>query len=1117
MKKSIRKSVSLLLAVIMAFSVFTIVPFTAGAVTPVDTLDLTSHYIDVFYESQAFNTDHFSVVPADTERVVGDDSGWIFDGDNPSTSLATVSALNGETITKIVLYKKTYYYNTPVLTANGNVIPYTQSGNVFTFENVNASSFTLHANENYTGNNFYIQIPKIEVYYTAAVPGKTLQVGTEYYIGDTFKTNGSKYIIPDNRYMNSTDNYDVNAAVQTPTYSSSSNYWYFPDMIRSGWGFGMVDKYFNGTENIAGFKCAGGDGLSSNTAFSFDLIYENETDSREMDFSDVQASGVSIQDASGDPVSLTDGKAEIKTDYTITSTKPLLFPHTSVQQQTDDSKYVYLIKKMVQSDEKVAYDTSAFKGKITSYDRGSYSVQVQGYEGTSPDSFYRNLRSGGSVDVDLSHGTTIIGQDEYYQQYDKFFDIYNSAGENITDQFTFSSKMSSNGYYYYYYYKLKQSLEDDIFVFGTGTEFKLTLPEGVTIANADDIVTAQDGNTYTTLPAAKAILVSDKLLTATSSQGYLSLLGNEFKKVINGKYVYEITVSEALTVNETTIITTQEEFNNAKTGDIIMPVEPLDVYTAGYTSIDYREYFRPDGNYYQGSGSGSSVSSEAEYSYTILPSLSITRNGTHEAYPVNVGKHENDEDYTLEEDKGNAWLITRSYVSQDYGYYASLELEGFNLELADYQFTWAADDRTATVSFDNAAPIDADMSRVEEPDNQQWVYSASSDYKNVTYIETRNVNKFTVKWVDADGTPIETDENVLYGTAPEYNADEPEKDEFTIAYTFTGWTDGKNTYASDALPNVTDDVTYTAVYESERKPIVAGHSITLEGDIGVNFYLRLTEEEAAETEVSFAWNGSSIEEAELIYDSTTGFYKATCPVAVAEMTCPITATITVEGQDQATTDIYSVRDYADVILSEDYRNSYKGRGARSYENLENLVKTMLDYGAKAQNKFKVNTDKLANEGIDYTMQPITASAIPSQMDNFQKANLAQYGLKYYGTSIVFLSKSTLRHYFQVTNADKFNEIKDSITFDEKDATAPKQAKIGEKSGLVYFDMVNISADNIGTPYALTIGNTSLKYAVLDYLRTMIASKSFSKTDKDLATATYWYNQAANTFFQYAVN
>jgi len=77
--------------------------------------------------------------------------------------------------------------------------------------------------------------------------------------------------------------------------------------------------------------------------------------------------------------------------------------------------------------------------------------------------------------------------------------------------------------------------------------------------------------------------------------------------------------------------------------------------------------------------------------------------------------------------------------------------------------------------------------------------------KDVTLTAQWNINKYTVKWVNWDGSEVRTDTEVPYGTELEAPANPTRAADAQYTYTFKGWT--------PEVETVTGDAVYTAVYD----------------------------------------------------------------------------------------------------------------------------------------------------------------------------------------------------------------------------------------------------------------------------------------------------------------
>ena len=105
-----------------------------------------------------------------------------------------------------------------------------------------------------------------------------------------------------------------------------------------------------------------------------------------------------------------------------------------------------------------------------------------------------------------------------------------------------------------------------------------------------------------------------------------------------------------------------------------------------------------------------------------------------------------------------------------------------------------------------------------------WTPEVVAAHADATYTATyqEELRKYTVIWKDEDGTVIETDENVPYGTIPEFNDAEPSKESTAqYNYSFVGW--------SPEVSEVNGDVVYTATYQEQLR----SYTVTWKDENGV--------------------------------------------------------------------------------------------------------------------------------------------------------------------------------------------------------------------------------------------------------------------------------------------
>ena len=292
------------------------------------------------------------------------------------------------------------------------------------------------------------------------------------------------------------------------------------------------------------------------------------------------------------------------------------------------------------------------------------------------------------------------------------------------------------------------------------------------------------------------------------------------------------------------------------------------------------------------------------------------------------------------------------------------------------------------------------------------------------------------------------------------------------------------------------------------KKLFPQHSVTLGGDIGVNFYIDSAAADFANAStavVKFTWdNGNYNEEVNLkeLTPDGDGYYKATVDVVAAQMAHKIHAEVYLNGKKLEQTDDYSVQDYAEEVYNNPDAYDKKGKP----RELQALAKALLNYGAMAQIVFDgylvehpAPDDTVKTVGKT-NFNDITADDIPGGATDL-KAFAEQLGFKYYTSSVLYLSKNTLRLYF---------------TPNTYQGTMPHEGDFKDKKSNYYYyvEKENIPAAKLDDQQTFTIGGKEFTFSALDYAAAVVNS-DMEPEQKDLAKSLYLYNKAANEYFDAA--
>jgi hypothetical protein len=295
--------------------------------------------------------------------------------------------------------------------------------------------------------------------------------------------------------------------------------------------------------------------------------------------------------------------------------------------------------------------------------------------------------------------------------------------------------------------------------------------------------------------------------------------------------------------------------------------------------------------------------------------------------------------------------------------------------------------------------------------------------------------------------------------------------------------------------NVLMKLDWTTLKEAGSASQLNGYSISLAGDIGLNFFMNLSDEVLADSgaKVCITLPDGSIEN--VLVSSVTpneSGYKFTAHVAAKEMTSDVTVQILLSDGTKGDAYTYTVKEYADTILA-DTNTSAKTK---------KFVKAMLNYGGYAQEYFSYNTANIAN--ADFTADEKSLDAVTEDELSFYDYSLrgSDDGISYKGSKLSLESNTVIKHYFALADGKSISDY----TF-KVNGSVVTPVKSGD---MYYITVENISAQNLGTDYTVQVGKLRLAYSPMSY-----AYSALTKTDKivlqNVTKALYLYNQAADEY------
>ena len=281
-------------------------------------------------------------------------------------------------------------------------------------------------------------------------------------------------------------------------------------------------------------------------------------------------------------------------------------------------------------------------------------------------------------------------------------------------------------------------------------------------------------------------------------------------------------------------------------------------------------------------------------------------------------------------------------------------------------------------------------------------------------------------------------------------------------------------------------------YYEEEQPTASmdSASLTLDGTIGVNFYMNIADayanDESAYVLLTDA-NGVT-SQADIPTAESDGTYKFTVNTVAKDIAKAVKAQLFVGGEAVTEEYEYSVKAYCETVIN---------AAAGTYsDNLVALCKTLLDYGNASDNYFNGAENTFIND-----LSAVTATELSAYAANTE--NALPDGVTVTQLSLVLEAETSLKVFFTATSLDGI-----VVTVGGAEVTPTATGRTNEYC----ITIENISAKDLGNAYEITVGEYVVNVSALTYAYSALQYQNASAGILDVVKALYLYNQAAVAYF-----